>query len=166
MEISALLTWFYNRNVQFDCIQIPRTINGVSVRPYPFFIHPSMQALRRKMTVAELGQLSPLSLKSPPCLFQPANGYSSIFASADKHTNKQIHRQHQRHRVSYLLSEAFDWFTFPEAFQQRTKSIKICLTFNEMAKAKQNKPQIGSVVCTAHGLPSLPIDGIQGARSE
>ena len=47
-----------------------------------------MQALRRKMTVAELGQLSPLSIKSPPFFFQPTNGYSSIFAKTNTQTNK------------------------------------------------------------------------------
>ena len=45
------------------------------------------------MTVAELGQLSPLSLKSPPCFFQPANGYSSCFARPNRHTNTQTDTQ-------------------------------------------------------------------------
>ena len=68
-----------------------------------------MQALRRKMTVAELGQLSPLSLKSPPCFFfsQPMAIRAVSPGQTYTQTHKQIHRQHQRHRVSYLLSEDF-----------------------------------------------------------
>ena len=60
--------------------------------PYPFFfIHPSMQALRRKMTVAELGQLSPLSLKSPPCFFSASQWLFELFRQA-KHTHKHTNR--------------------------------------------------------------------------
>ena len=84
-----------------------------------------MQALRRKVTVAELGQLSPL--KSPPCFFQPANGYSSIFARPNTQTYKQIHRQHQRHRVSYLFSKAFDflWCRIPTALQHLSPQARV-----------------------------------------
>ena len=73
-------------------------------------MHPSMQALRRKVTVAELGQLRPLSLKSP--FFFSASQWLFEHFRQDKHTNRQIHRQHQRHRVSYPFSEAFDYAIF------------------------------------------------------
>ena len=88
---SASLTWFYNRNMQIWLHSNSPTINGVSVRPYPLFpcTLPSQPLGERWGVVAELGQLSPLSLKSPPCFFQPANGYSRRSpAQTDKYTDK------------------------------------------------------------------------------